>query len=462
MRIIKNYCFSVLCLFSDMSSWRGLLLFGIKGVGRLNSRNMMWLPSVQRSYLHHPLSIQPHVCASRRYSAQDHDCQDPSTSSDYQDSSTLSWSPILKGLLALVGVGISFSISSYTFPEADLKWRDFLSFQAYCREEEAPKPKPFSKRYNFIAEAVEKAAPSLVFIQVSRKVPTLFGLVQAMEAGSGFVIEDGSYVLTNAHVVSNAQSVEVKLNSGKVVRGEVTDVDEVTDLAIIKIHLPSGTVPPPPLTFGDSNELRPGEWVVAMGSPLSLTNTITCGIVSSIQRPSEELGIRNDMEYIQTDAAITVGNSGGPLVNLDGEVIGINTMTAAPGISFAIPSSTAQNFVRSANKKATGRFAPQANKKYSIGVSMLRLERHIMPMLQNYFSIPKEVTSGVLLVKVWAHSPASLAGLQVGDIVVRINGEDIKSTKDMFRMVRSGKKLSVEYYRELRYMTCTVVPEAMN
>ena len=358
------------------------------------------------------------------------------------------WST-LKKWLTVLGIGVSVGVGSYTF-------HDFLtsgsSTLAYCSE------KP-SGGFNFIAEAVEKAAPSVVYIEVTRSQQTFFGNFTGVASGSGFVIENGQYVLTNAHVVRNALLVDVKLDSGRVVKGEVTDIDEVADLAIIKLDLPAGTIPP--LKFGDSNILRPGEWVVAMGSPLSLTNTITCGIVSCLHRPSKDLGLgENNMEYVQTDAAITIGNSGGPLVNLDGDVIGINTMTAGPGISFAIPSTVAQNFVRSANKTATGKYAqPEQNKKYMIGVSMLTLNSHITPSIQQFFSIPKDVTDGVLLTKVWHNSPAYNAGLMTGDVVVRINGDLVKSSRDMYEKVRSGKRLSVEFYRKMQYMRCTVDPK---
>ena len=333
-----------------------------------------------------------------------------------------------------------------------------ISQTAHCLE--APKSSP--RGFNFIAEAVEKAAPSVVYIEADRTISTFYGHLVAKASGSGFVVEDGKYVLTNAHVVSNTTSVNIKLSCGRTVKGEVTDIDEVADLALIKINLPRD-ITVPPLKFSNAGDIRPGEWVVAMGSPLSLTNTITCGIVSCLHRPGKDLGLRdNDMEYVQTDAAITVGNSGGPLVNLDGDVVGVNTMTAAPGISFAIPSTVAQNFVRSANKKAIGNYKNQyKNQVYTVGVSMLTLSPQLMPTIQYYFSVPKDITGGVLLAGVSPHSPAHQAGLKSGDIIVSINGEEIASKKDMYNKVQSGKKLSVEFYRNQQRMKCTLVPEPM-
>ncbi len=358
------------------------------------------------------------------------------------------WS-VVKKFLAVMGIGASMGVGIYAFRNSLTPGSPTL---AYCHEKAPPR----SGGFNFIAEAVEKAAPSVVYIEVAH---TFFGNFTGVASGSGFVVENGQYVLTNAHVVRNALSVDVKLDSGCIVKGEVTDTDEVADLAIIKLDLPSGTTVPP-LKFGDSNSLRPGEWVVAMGSPLSLTNTITCGIVSCLHRPSKDLGLgENNMEYVQTDAAITIGNSGGPLVNLDGDVIGINTMTAGPGISFAIPSTVAQNFVRSANKTAARKHTMPDSNRYTIGVSMLTLNSHITPSIKQFFSIPEDVTEGVLLTKVWHHSPAYNAGLMSGDVVVRINGDTIKSNRDMYEKVRSGKRLSVEFYRKMRYMKCTLDPK---
>ena len=372
-----------------------------------------------------------------------------SSSNRYSDLNSSPWSAF-KTFLAALGIGVSVGVGICAFRISG------SSTQAYCHD----RPPPTSSRFNFIAEAVEKAAPSVVYIEVAQKHHTFFGDLTTLNTASGFVVENGQYVLTNAHVVHNAHSVDVKLNSGQIVKGQVTDVDEVADLAIVKLDLPVG-ITVPPLKFGDSDNLRPGEWVIAMGSPLSLTNTITCGIVSCHQRPSKDLGLsRNDIEYVQTDAAITVGNSGGPLVNLDGDVVGINTMTAGPGISFAIPSSVAQNFVRSANKNATQKFTkPESSRRYMIGVSMLTLSSHVTPTIQHFFYIPKDVTEGVLLTKVWQDSPAYNAGLMRGDVIVRINGKNIKSSKDMYEMVKSGKRLSIEFYRKTQYMKCTVDPE---
>ena len=323
-----------------------------------------------------------------------------------------------------------------------------------------------SKRYNFLAEAVEIAAPSIVFIERHQPVTTLFGETMAVSSGSGFIVDDGTYVLTNAHVVGNAKTVRVELKSGRKLKGQVTDIDQVADLALIKVNLPSNEKLPA-LKFGSSSELRPGEWVVALGSPLSLSNTITAGIVSSVHRPSKELGLHRhkpDMEYVQTDAPITIGNSGGPLVNLDGEVIGVNTMTAGPGISFAIPSDFAKKFVENAAKSVRKKRLTLwgAQSRYGIGVSLLSITPGFLRHIRHQIPIPAEVTHGVFLAEVWPNGAASEAGLKRGDVIVRIDGKEIHTNSDVIEKVQTGKRLVMEVIRGSRWLTITVQPEPLD
>ena len=317
-----------------------------------------------------------------------------------------------------------------------------------------------SQRFNFLAEAVEIASPSVVYVEKSQRVTTIFGEMVGVFSGSGFIVHDGGYVLTNAHVVANSRSVQVKLSTGRVVKGEVTDIDQVSDLALIKLELP-GNEKLTAVKFGSSSSLRPGEWVVALGSPLNLTNTITAGIVSSVLRPSRELGLEHhkpDMEYVQTDAPITHGNSGGPLVNLDGEVIGVNTMTAGPGISFAIPSDFAQNFVEKAVK--TVKKETKAT-KYALGVSMLSINPRILRVLLQKMSLPRDLTHGVFLANVWGNSAAAQAGLRTGDIIVRINGKNVHSSRDVNELVQRGERLEMVVVRKGKWVTVSAVPEPL-
>ncbi|XP_009947519.1 PREDICTED: serine protease HTRA2, mitochondrial-like, partial [Leptosomus discolor] len=189
--------------------------------------------------------------------------------------------------------------------------------------------------------------------------------------GSGFLVSPDGLIVTNAHGVANRRRVRVKLASGEQYDAVVQDVDQVADIATIKIKPKH---PLPTLPLGRSSEVRQGEFVVAMGSPFALQNTITSGIVSSAQRGSRELGLAtSDMEYIQTDAAIDFGNSGGPLVNLDGEVIGVNTMKVTSGISFAIPSDRLRKFLQKEEQRKSSWFGNAETKRRYIGVMMLTL-----------------------------------------------------------------------------------------
>ncbi|KAK2710280.1 hypothetical protein QYM36_013807 [Artemia franciscana] len=274
------------------------------------------------------------------------------------------------------------------------------------------------KDHNFIADVVERTAPAVVYIEIkdSRR-KDYFGKPATLSNGSGFIVKEDGLILTNAHVVVSRPyaRVHVKLYDGRTFEGYVEDVDVRTDLATIRI--PCENLPV--LRLGTSAHVRPGEWVVAMGSPLSLANTITVGVVSSINRASEELGLHGkQMEYIQTDAAITFGNSGGPLVNLDGVAVGINSMKVTSGISFAIPIDYGKKFLKAAEERKvmegkTSWFGTKKKQDVSLskgrymGVTMLPLSPQLMHELQVRGSdLAADVTHGVLIWKVVVGSPA--------------------------------------------------------
>ncbi|XP_029349504.1 serine protease HTRA2, mitochondrial isoform X3 [Echeneis naucrates] len=218
--------------------------------------------------------------------------------------------------------------------------------------------------------------------------------------------------------------------------------------------------PLPTLPLGQSSDVRQGEFVVAMGSPFALRNTITSGIVSSVQRGSKELGLSNsNMDYIQTDATIDFGNSGGPLINLDGEVIGINTMKVTAGISFAIPSDRLRTFLDQSAKRKSSWFRESETKRRYIGVMMLTLTPSIIAELKMRDPSFPDVTHGILIHRVIMGSPANRAGMLPGDIVVQINGVKVNSSEEIYQAVRSSDKITMVVQRRDELIKLQMTPE---
>ncbi|XP_029305224.1 serine protease HTRA1A-like isoform X2 [Cottoperca gobio] len=308
-------------------------------------------------------------------------------------------------------------------------------------------------KYNFIADVVEKIAPSVVHIELYRKM-TYSKREVAVSSGSGFIVAEDGQIVTNAHVVANKHRVKVELKSGGTYDAKIKDVDEKSDIALIKIEAPTLL---PVLSLGRSSDLRPGEFVVAIGSPFSLQNTVTTGIVSTTQRGGKELGLPNsDMEYIQTDAIINYGNSGGPLVNLDGEVIGINTLKVTAGISFAIPSDKIREFLAEAHDRLSrGRAA--AKKKY-IGVRMMTLTPSLAKELKTRHRDFPDITSGAYVMEVIAKTPAATAGIKEHDVIISINGQRISSATDVSATIKREDTLRVVVRRGNEDAILTVVP----
>ncbi|XP_056915163.1 serine protease HTRA2, mitochondrial-like isoform X2 [Takifugu flavidus] len=334
------------------------------------------------------------------------------------------------------------------------KCLDLLVSSAQC----ASPFKPDSPRYkyNFIADVVEKSTPAVVYIEILGRHP-FSGREVTVSNGSGFLISTDGLIVTNAHVVANKRGVRVKLNNGEMYNATVQDVDQVADIATIKISVKN---PLPTLPLGSSAQVRQGEFVVAMGSPFALRNTITSGIVSSAQRGSKELGLSNtNMDYIQTDAAIDFGNSGGPLINLDGEVIGINTMKVTAGISFAIPSDRLRLFLDRAEQKKSSWFRDSDTRRRYIGVMMLTLTPSIIAELKLRDPSFPEVTHGVLIHRVIMGSPADRAGMIPGDIVVEINGAKANTSEEVYEAVRSSDHISMLVQRGGELLRLRVTPE---
>ncbi|XP_076759354.1 HTRA2-related serine protease [Xylocopa sonorina] len=319
-------------------------------------------------------------------------------------------------------------------------------------------------KYNFIADVVEISAPAVVYIEIqnNRRLDFHTGKPFNISNGSGFIVESDGLILTNAHVVTNKPNttVKVRLHDGNTYTGVVEDIDVHSDLATVRINKKNLPV----MKLGSSANLRPGEFVVAIGSPLALSNTITSGVISSVNRQSQELGLHNkQMAYIQTDAAITFGNSGGPLVNLNGEAIGINAMKVTSGISFAIPIDYAKDFLKRAEMRRKGkgiRIASEAPRNQYIGVTMLTLTPDLFYELQKKLKgIPHNIRHGVLIYKVIVGSPAHLGGLHAGDIVTHVNDEPVVSSATIYKAVETSKILRMTVIRETEVLHLRIEPE---
>ncbi|TSW48771.1 Serine protease HTRA2, mitochondrial [Bagarius yarrelli] len=311
-------------------------------------------------------------------------------------------------------------------------------------------------KYNFIADVVEKSAPAVVYIEILGRHP-FSGREIPISNGSGFIISADGLIVTNAHVVANKRGVRVKLANGEMYNATVQNVDQAADIATIKINAKH---PLPTLKLGQSVDVRQGEFVVAMGSPFALRNTITSGIVSSAQRGSKELGLSNsNIDYIQTDAAIDFGNSGGPLINLDGEVIGINTMKVTAGISFAIPSDRLRLFLDSAAEKKSSWFSGSESKRRYIGVIMLTLTPSIIAELRLRDPSFPDVMHGILIHRVITGSPASRAGMKAGDIVVEVNGNKVNTSEEIYNAVRTSDSINMVLRRGQDLLMLHISPE---
>ncbi|KAJ8957520.1 hypothetical protein NQ318_020558 [Aromia moschata] len=321
------------------------------------------------------------------------------------------------------------------------------------------------KQFNFIADVVETSAPAVVYIEIkdSRRLDFFTGRPMTISNGSGFIVEDNGLILTNAHVVTNKPNakVEVRLVDGTIYSGVVEDVDLKSDLATVRIQAKNLPV----MKLGSSSDLKPGEFVVAIGSPLALSNTVTSGVVSSTSRGSDELGLTGkDMVYIQTDAAITFGNSGGPLVNLDGEAIGVNSMKVTAGISFAIPIDYVKKFLNAT--KTHKRSPTDTPKRLYMGITMLTLTPQIIHELQQRnHVIPRDIQGGVLVWKVIfgspAHSKFEHSGLQPGDIVTHIDDKPVKHSNDIYGILTNtkSKTLKMSVTRMGKTLQLEVTPE---
>ena len=261
--------------------------------------------------------------------------------------------------------------------------------------------------------------------------------------GSGFIISNDGYIFTNNHVVEQADKILVKISDGKEYEAKVIGTDANTDIALIKIK-PDNSLPV--AEIGDSEKVRVGEWVIAIGNPFGLEATVTAGIVSAKGRV---IGAGPYDNFIQTDASINPGNSGGPLFNMEGKVIGINTAIVAQGqgIGFAIPIDMAKSIL--ADLKTKGKVT-----RGWLGISVQDISDNIAKNLNH------KNKSGALVSDVFKGDPADKAGIRVGDIITEINGKPVKNTHELLLTIASlhvGQKMNIKAIRDGREMTFQVI-----
>ena len=254
--------------------------------------------------------------------------------------------------------------------------------------------------------------------------------------GSGFIVDADGLILTNAHVVADADTVKVSLRDGRQFSGRVRGVDKVTDLALLQIDTKGEKLPVARL--GNSETVEVGDWAIAVGNPFGLDNTVTLGIVSSLGRSSSDVGIPDKrLDFIQTDAAINPGNSGGPLVNASGEVIGINTAIragGAQGIGFAIPINKAKQIQTQLERNG------RASHPF-LGLQMVNLTPEDAKRNNadpNALIRLPEVT-GVLVMEVMPQMPAAQAGVRRGDVIVAVDGRPLRTAEQLQRLVEATK-----------------------
>ncbi len=328
---------------------------------------------------------------------------------------------------------------------------------------------------NFIAKAVQKVGPAVVRIDADRQIannipensPPLFKKFfedQTPEnsiqkgTGSGFILNDNGMIITNAHVVEGTKTVNVILKDGQNYVGKVLGADPVTDVAVVKIEAENL----PTVTIGDDHILTPGEWAIAIGNPLGLDNTVTVGIISALGRSSSEVGVPDKrVRFIQTDAAINPGNSGGPLLNAQGQVIGMNTAIRADaqGLGFAIPIETAQRVAEQIYTNG------KADHPY-LGIQMITLNTEKQEAInkEKTFGFDVKQNTGVIVVEIIPNSPAQISGFKPGDIIETVGGNEVNNATEVQEQVELstiGEILEVEVNRNGELVILEVRPASL-
>tara|TARA_Y100000590_G_scaffold27252_1_gene30589 strand:+ start:138 stop:1571 length:1434 start_codon:yes stop_codon:yes gene_type:complete len=270
---------------------------------------------------------------------------------------------------------------------------------------------------------------------------------QATALGSGFIIDKKGIVVTNNHVIEGADDIIVSVNGSTEYKAKVIGTDPYMDLAVLQIESDEKFVP---VSFGDSDKARVGDWIIAIGNPYGFGGTVTSGIISSRNR---DIGLTRYDDFIQTDASINVGNSGGPMFNLDGEVIGINTAIIAPGqtgsigIGFAIPSNPASNVIDQLIEFGE-------TKRGWLGVRIQQVTKEIAEVEK------LEKPEGALVASVSENSPADKAGIKAGDIILVFDGKKVDTMRTLPKLVaqtKVGKKVLVKIWRNQKLISKKVL-----
>jgi serine protease Do len=308
----------------------------------------------------------------------------------------------------------------------------------HWKETPASAPAPELARVNdLLANLAESMKPGLVYVRVKRaaaKAETEEPIEGRRSAGSGFVIDESGLIVTNAHVVEAADTIEVRLADGRRLPGKLIGKDTRVDLALLKIE---GATNLTALPVGDSNRLRVGEFVMALGHPFGLEHSVSLGIVSRKGAPL--MVAAPGFDFIQTDAAINPGNSGGPLINMSGQVVGVNSMAARNGsIGFAIPSNLVKMLVPQLAAKGKVEWG-------WLGVSIADVSDEDLGRLK------LSQARGVLIRSVMPGEPADKGGVKADDVIVKVDGTPMATTRDLQRVVSStpvGKRVRVVLVRE--------------
>ncbi len=293
-----------------------------------------------------------------------------------------------------------------------------------------------------IGQIYDRTNASVVEITVTTQAPAdgPMGSGTAQAQGSGFVYDSSGHVITNAHVVDGAESAKVRFADGKTYDATVVGVDASTDLAVLKVEAPSSALHP--LELADSSQAAVGDVVVAIGSPFGLENSVTTGIVSALGRSMKAPNGYTITGSIQTDAAINHGNSGGPLLDLDGKVVGVNAQIESEsggndGVGFAIPSSTVKSIVAQILEDGSVQHA-------YLGVSV---------------TAAADGTAGAQLAEVRSGTPAAEAGLQAGDVLTAVDGDAVSSAAALQSAIdarKPGDRVILDYLRDGAHRTVTV------